>query len=283
MNVQSMTGYGEAEERGVKVEARSVNHRFLTINFRAPAFVNPYETELRKMIMERFTRGRFDVSISLTEEADLEIGINRRLAENILRTLKGLQEELGLKEGLSLDHLFWFRDSLFTEVPEYRPEDLFHTLGTALERLEETRLREGEHLLRDIQEQVAALKGYIDAVKAEAGDMHRRAFERIRSHITELIGEGAVEEQRVLQEAALLAEKADVSEEVVRIQSHLQQFERLISRGGTIGRNLDFLLQELLREINTIGSKSSEYRVSDIVVRMKTVVEKLKEQIQNIQ
>ncbi len=283
MNIQSMTGFGQAEEKGVRVEVRSVNHRYLDPRFRIPVFINPYEITLRNMIKERFARGRFDVTIALTDKADVKLSINRGLAANLFQALLGLQEDLGLKEGPSLDHLFWFRDILFSEEPGYNPEDLICVFETALDRIAGMRQREGEHLVEDILIMVEALKEHLDAVRAEVEGALEKTCERIRARISELVKETAIDDTRLLQEAAFLAEKADISEEITRIQSHISQIRKIISEGGTIGRKLDFLLQELLREINTIGSKSSEYRVSDLVIQMKTEIEKIKEQVQNLQ
>ncbi|NOZ25301.1 MAG: YicC family protein [Nitrospirae bacterium] len=283
MKVQSMTGFGQAEERGIRVEVRSVNHRYLEPRFRIPVFINPYEITLRNMIKERFSRGRFDVTIALTDKADVRLGINRRLAENLFQTLQGLRKDLGIEEGPTLDHLFWFRDIIFSEEPEYNPEDLFRVFETALERLARMRQREGEHLVADILSAVEALEGLLEAVRAEVEGCLEKTYERIRERISELVRDLSVDDARLLQEAAFLSEKADVSEEITRIRSHMSQVRKIVSEGGTIGRKLDFLLQELLREINTIGSKSSEYRVSDLVIRMKAEVEKMKEQVQNLQ
>ncbi|HEC98209.1 MAG TPA: YicC family protein [Nitrospirae bacterium] len=283
MNIQSMTGFGQAEEKGVRVEVRSVNHRYLDPRFRIPVFINPYEITLRNMIKERFARGRFDVTIALTEKADVKLTINRGLALNLFQALRGLQEDLGLKEGPSLDHLFWFRDILFREEPGYNPEDLICVFESALDRIAEMRQREGENLVDDILTMVDALEKYLEAVRTEIEGALEKTYERIRARISELVKETAIDDTRLLQEAAFLAEKADISEEITRIQSHISQIRKIISEGGTIGRKLDFLLQELLREINTIGSKSSEYRVSDLVIQMKTEIEKIKEQVQNLQ
>ncbi len=283
MNIQSMTGFGQAEAGGIRVEVRSVNHRYLEPRFRIPVFINPYEITLRNMIRERFSRGRFDVTIALTDKADVRLCINRTLAGNLFHALKGLQQDLGIEEGPTLDHLFWFRESLFREEPEYNPEDLFRVFETALDRLALMRRREGEHLAEDILSTVEALERILDAVRSEVEGTLEKTCERLRERISELLSEAAIDEARLLQEAAFLSEKADVSEELTRVQSHISQLRKIISEGGTIGRKLDFLLQELLREINTIGSKSSEYRVSDLVIQMKTEVEKMKEQVQNLQ
>jgi uncharacterized protein (TIGR00255 family) len=283
MNIQSMTGFGQAEEKGVRVEVRSVNHRYLDPRFRIPVFINPYEITLRNMIKERFARGRFDVTIALTEKADVKLTINRGLALNLFQALRGLQEDLGLKEGPSLDHLFWFRDILFREEPGYNPEDLICVFESALDRLVEMRQREGENLVDDILTMVDALEKYLEAVRTEVEGTLEKTYEWIRARISELVKERTIDDTRLLQEAAFLSEKADISEEITRVQSHISQVRKIISEGGTIGRKLDFLLQELLREINTIGSKSSEYRVSDLVIQMKTEIEKIKEQVQNLQ
>lgn len=278
-----MTGFGYAEERGFKVEVRSVNHRFLDVHFRMPVFLHPYEVTLRKIIKDNFSRGRFDITVSLTEEANITIKINKRLAGDFLQAFECLQDELSLRDSPSFNHLFWFKDTLFSQDPQYAPEDLFHTFNISVKRLIEMRGEEGEHLIKDIKKLIQILKKLHKEVKKNQEGLRLRVYDKIKKRISELLRDVAIDDIRLLQEAAFWADKTDISEEVARIQSHILQMGKIISEGGTIGKKVDFLLQELLREINTIGSKSSEYRISDFVVQMKTVIEQIKEQIQNIQ
>ncbi|GBE02224.1 hypothetical protein BMS3Bbin06_01990 [bacterium BMS3Bbin06] len=280
--IQSMTGFGSSEARGFRIEARSVNHRFLDLHFRMPAFLGPYEMNLRRIVKENFTRGRIDVKISLTSDADVTLKINHGFASKILNSLAGLQEELQLKDGPSLNHLFWFKDVVFEEEPAYRPDDLFSTFSEAVQRLADMRCREGEHLKEEILKTLGEMEGHLDRIKEFSGEFYTRAFDKMKEQIGALLKEH-IDENRLIQEAALLAERADISEEIARIESHSAQMKKIIAGGATIGRKIDFLLQELLREINTIGSKNSDYKVSEVVVLMKSEVEKMKEQIQNIQ
>lgn len=277
-----MTGYGYAEEKGFRVEMRSVNHRFLDINIRMPPFLNPYEITLRKAIKDRFSRGRIDATVSLTGEADVEIRINHRFAGQLLRSLKALKGELLLDEGPSLDHLFWFRDVIFAEEHRYNPDDLINTFNTALLRLTDMRVVEGNQLVEGLMGSLDMLQGLLDSLKEVSREAHSKGYEQVRGRITAMLKD-MVDEGRLLQEAAFIADRADFSEELTRYQCHVSQLRKIISEGGTIGRKADFLLQELFREVNTIGSKSNDYSVSELVVQMKSEIERIREQIQNIQ
>lgn len=283
MDIQSMTGFGQFEDHGIRVELRSVNHRFLDTYFRIPQFFNPYEIKLRNMIKKRLSRGRVDVTVLLTEEADIKIELNKKIAQDVIHALQGVKEDLSLKDGPSLDHLFWFREILFTEAPDYKPDDLYYVFEEALNRLVEMRQKEGEVLTGDVREMLNKLHKHYEEVRNSAEEMLEKNLKLLKRRISTLLEDSPVDDSRMLQEAAFLAEKADISEELTRVQSHYSQVTKILHDGGEVGRRLDFLLQELLREINTIGSKSTEFRISDLVVQMKAVVEKVKEQVQNIQ
>ncbi len=280
--IHSMTGYGSVERDGFRIEVRSVNHRFLDMNFRMPPYLQPYEMELRGVVKKYVQRGRLDVRVSLTEGADIRLRINREFGRSLFNALSELKGELSLEGEPSIENLFWFRDVIFEEEPGYDPELLIAVFQEAMERLVEMRKSEGEHLKSVILRGVQLLERYLDEVEELASQALPELMEKLREKIRGLMGEG-VDESRLIQEAAFLAERADVEEEIHRIRSHSGQLRKIISQGGTIGRKADFILQELLREANTIGSKCSDYAISERVVNMKSEIERMKEQVQNIQ
>ncbi len=278
-----MTGYGEAEEGGFKVEVKSVNHRFLDIHFRMPSVLNPHELELKKLVKERFARGRIDITISFTENTDIQLNINQQAARTILDSLGQICQALKLESRPQLDHLFWFRDIVFKQTPEFRPEELFTTFQKALDALEEMRTKEGAFLLNSINQIVENIEGLVDRIRKISENSASGRYENIKQKVQALVENIEIDEQRLLQEIAFLADRVDISEEITRIKSHLNQMRSILSEGGPVGRKLDFLLQELNRETNTIGSKSIDYQVSELVINVKTEIEKIREQIQNLQ
>jgi uncharacterized protein (TIGR00255 family) len=277
-----MTGYGSVERDGFRVEVRSVNHRFLDMNFRMPPYLQPYEMELRGVVKKYVQRGRLDVRVSLTEGADIRLRINREFGRSLFNALSELKGELSLEGEPSIENLFWFRDLIFEEEPGYDSDLLIAVFQEAMERLVEMRKSEGEHLRSVILRGIQLLERYLQEVEELASQALPELMKKLREKIKDLTGEG-VDESRLIQEAAFLAERADVEEEIHRIRSHSGQLRKIISQGGTIGRKADFILQELLREANTIGSKCSDYAISERVVNMKSEIERMKEQVQNIQ
>lgn len=280
--IQSMTGYGAVEKAGFRIEARSVNHRFLDISFRMPPFLQPYEIQMRSVVKSLVTRGKVEIRISLTGEAGLQLGINRAFIKEFFTVLRDIKGELSLESEPSLDHLFWFRDLIFEEEPNYDPDELLDVLKDAMQKMVLMRETEGEHLKKALLESLDVLESHLSEVIKLSSNTFEQRYQKIRERLVELLGD-SVDETRLIQEAALLADRADIEEEIERIKSHTGQFRKIISQGGTIGRKMDFILQELLRETNTIGSKTSEYAISERVVHMKTEIERMKEQVQNIQ
>lgn len=281
--IQSMTGYGEAEQGGFRVEVKSVNHRFLDIHFRMPPTLSPHEMELKRLIKERFSRGRIDITISFTENTDIELSINHQVARKVLEGLSGIADTLNIESGVSLEYLFWFRDIVFKQTPRFKPEELFTTFETALTRLEEMRKKEGAFLVKNILEIVHSIEELIESIEQFSTDSSEKRFSTLRERIKALVEGMQLDEQRLMQEIAYIADRADISEEITRLRSHIAQLKSILRQGGAVGRKMDFLLQELNREANTIGSKASDYQISEQVINLKTEIEKMREQVQNLQ
>jgi uncharacterized protein (TIGR00255 family) len=281
--IQSMTGYGAAEREGFKVEVRSLNHRYFDINVRMPSFLMEHEIPVRNLIKEQFSRGKFDVTISLTDKRKIKVRANKELAGEIYDTLLDLQNTLSIPGSLDISFLSWYREFLITEEPAYGVDDLYGALRDAVARVNEMRGSEGEALKKELEFHA----GRVEVLRAEVEELSRgmaAAHKEVLSRkVAGLVSAIPIDETRLAQEIALLAQKSDITEELARLRSHIQQLNAFLSSGDAIGRKLDFLMQEMHREANTIASKVDDIRIINLSIEIKTCIEKLKEQVQNIQ
>lgn len=282
--IQSMTGFGSGERGSFKVEIRSLNHRFMDISIKVPQGLARHEIELRNMLKEEFSRGRFDVSVYVTEGARQRVRIDRALATDIYNALQALKDEFQLPGSISVDVMAGFRDIIISEEADLNETPLYEAFMDAVAMLSEMREREGAAILQDMLARIDAISLMNSTVVSLCPEVVNACRDKFIRRLNELSGEGVVSDvNRIMQEAALMAEKMDISEEVTRISSHTEQLKNLLLDGGTIGRKAEFLVQELNREVNTISSKAGDFRVSGIAVEMKNELEKVREQVQNIQ
>ncbi|MFH1623845.1 MAG: YicC/YloC family endoribonuclease [Pseudomonadota bacterium] len=291
--LKSMTGYGSGEcvfeEGRVAVEVKSVNHRYLDISCRVPRRFSHLENEVRKAISKRFSRGRFDVGVQsdFTREENQRFELNLPLAEEYCSVLKELKERLHLRDDISLSLLASVRDIILVKEVESKQDEkekAFNTaFNVALDSLEEMRKCEGKTLCKDFSEKLDGIKRLIDDIIVRAPQVLLAYRDRLAKRVKELTGAFAVDAQRLDQEIAFLAERSDITEELARITSHLEQFGSMMNTNGAVGRKLDFLLQEINREVNTIASKASDAEISQKVVEIKSELEKIREQVQNIE
>ncbi|MFZ2395348.1 MAG: YicC/YloC family endoribonuclease [Smithella sp.] len=291
--IKSMTGYGRVETvqegRNIIAEAKSVNHRFLEIFLRTPSALFPLETEFKKKISERFKRGRIEVSIRLEGEgADVsKVNLNLEIARDYFNVLNRLKAEFNLEAPISLKTLAGFRD-IFTPSLEVQlsPDFLNQVEKTFLESLamlSNMRQDEGLAMFQDMDMRLKAITEILETIKLRAPQVVIEYQKRLAEKIKELTAGYALEDARLNQEVAIMAERSDITEEIVRMHSHIGQFEELLQSEGTEGRKIDFLLQEMNREINTIGSKSSDVEITRQVIEVKSELGKLREQAQNIE
>jgi uncharacterized protein (TIGR00255 family) len=291
--IKSMTGYGRVETvqegRNIIVEAKSVNHRFLEIFLRTPSALFPLEAEFKKKISERFKRGRIEVSIRLEGEgADVsKVNLNLEIARDYFNVLNRLKAEFDLESPISLKTLAGFRD-IFTPPSEMQlsPDFLNQVEKTFLESLamlRDMRQDEGLAMFQDMDMRLKAITGILETIKLRAPQVVIEYQKRLAERIKELTAGYALDDARLTQEVAIMAERIDITEEIVRMHSHIGQFEELLQSGGAEGRKIDFLLQEMNREINTIGSKSSDVEITRQVIEAKSELGKLREQAQNIE
>lgn len=282
MAIQGMTGFGSASRDSFRVEIRSLNHRFMDVTMRMPTELSAHELPLREILKGRFERGKFDVNVSIAGAAGrIAVNINTDAAKEVLDSLNRLKGELGIAGEPDIRTLLEFKGLFIKEDVAYDTGALYDAFGEAASELEKMRLKEGEETLRELSLRAASLEvmnGEIEALSPEVMEAGKKKyFERIKELLP---GE---EHLKLLQEAAAIAEKADITEEVSRIKNHIVHMKRILSEGGAVGRKLDFLLQELNREANTIASKTDDYRISSLVIEMKAEIEKSREQVQNLQ
>jgi uncharacterized protein (TIGR00255 family) len=289
----SMTGFGRSElkQNGleVQVEIRSLNHRFLEVEIRAPKHVLAFEQELKDLIRSHLSRGRVSVTIVVKGEEEPSTGltIDKALAATYIRLLNELKDELELEGGLRLEQLLSFPDIISYESTKPSEsniwEPLKQTIEAALEDLKTMRLKEGVEIRKDLQKRIKGITGIIKNIEVRSKDKSKETFERLQERILGLTRIEGLDSGRLELEVALLAEKVDVTEECTRFKSHNALFLDYLENGKSEGRKLNFLLQEMHREANTIGSKANDAEVAHWVVEVKEEVEKLREQVQNIE
>lgn len=291
--VNSMTGYGRAQqrfaEREVTVEIRAVNHRFFEFSARVPRSFGYLEEKLKALIGGQVSRGKVEAAVSVTSISGgaSEVQVNFELARSYAGALRTLSEPLGLTDDLSLSAFSRLPD-IFTvhkieEDAEAVWRDVQQTAEAALAQFLEMRRREGSRLQTDILQKADTIEGYVGEVERRSPETVAEYRERLYQKIKELLADRAVDDARVLQEAGIFADRVAVDEETVRLHSHLCELRAILGQPGPCGRKLDFLLQEINRETNTIGSKAQDAALARTVVEMKSEIEKIREQIQNIE
>ena len=292
--LNSMTGYGRSEKVNghftCKAEIRSVNNRFIEINTRLPKFLAALELPIKKLVKSKCARGSFDVFLNLERDndasADIEVKPNLGIAAQYFEAIKQIQKQLDISGEIPIQALLEAKDIIQIEpttLDESQETMILETIGEALTALKDMRRDEGKNLQAD-------LAGRLEAIRELAGHIQTRqpvVLEEYRARLQEKIKtltEGMeLDETRMTQETALMADRSDISEEIIRLNSHLEQFGELLNKEGPQGRKLEFITQEINRETNTIGSKSGDYPISQSVIEIKSQLEKIREQLQNIE
>lgn len=291
--IKSMTGFGQGEAASdrysARIELRSVNHRYLDMFLRVPKQYSQLEEVLRRVIAERVSRGRIEAAVSVEEFAQKErnVRLNAPLLQGYLRALEGIREILGSDEKITLSQILALPGVLEVEEPEADWEDLQKVLGEAaaqaLDDLERMRAAEGARLFSDLQEKIVRLEELQSAVAQVAPQVVEDYRARLSERLRDLLHGTTLTEERFLAEVALFADRCSIDEELVRLGSHTQQLKELLHSTQPVGRKLDFLIQEMNREVNTIGSKGNNVHIAGLVVELKSELEKIREQIQNIE
>ena len=278
-----MTGFGSAEKNGFRVEIRSLNHRFMDITIKAPPYLSQYDVALRNMLKEKFQRGKFDVTVSADNHRMAQVTINKDMAGKIYTAFKEIQKELSIPGKLDINTLAGYRELLVEEETAYDIHALYAAFREAASLLEAMRIREGNLLVDEQHQRAASLKATNDKIKSLMPSLIEQYKVKFSERLRLLLEPKEIDNAKVIQEASVVIEKLDISEELHRIENHVQQLTETLKEGNVMGRKLDFLLQEIGREVNTIAAKSGDYTISSLTVDMKLEIEKMREQVQNLQ
>jgi uncharacterized protein (TIGR00255 family) len=290
--IKSMTGFGrgEASQNNItfSVDIKTVNHRYSDISVRMPRMVTALEEKVREYVGTKLSRGKIDIYINYDSFGqDTKVKLDTNLAAAYVDSLNTLKEQFSIKDEISLSLLTRFSDILKLETEEQDLDFLWGIMSSALEQavgaLVDMRSREGERLSRDMILKLDFIKTTVDEIKAKSSDLVEVYKNKLYDKIRELTKDVQLDENRLLTEVAIFADKASIDEEIVRLGSHIEEFKKTLSINGSIGKKLDFIVQEMNREINTIGSKSSDLGVVNNVIGIKTEIEKIREQVQNIE
>ena len=291
--IRSMTGFGREHRiiggREYLVEIRSVNSRYYEFNAKLPRAYMYLEEKLKTLIKGKISRGKVEISLSVYNISGKEtaVSVNEGVVENYITALRAAGEKFGLMDDLTLSSVFRMTDAFNVVRAEEDEEEIWAAVKevaeAALSRFVEMRETEGEKMKADVLEKLGNIEAMIEKVCEYSPDNVRAYREKLTAKMTEILGDKQIDEQRILLEAGLFAEKTAVDEETVRLKSHFSQFRSMLDSPEPVGRKLDFLVQELNRETNTIGSKAQDIRVTRIVVDVKSEIEKIREQIQNIE
>ena len=288
-----MTGYGRGEAnlngRPITVELRSVNNRYLDCTVKLPRIYVFAEDAVKSRVQSRISRGKVDVYITIGPSAngDVAISVNKPVADGYYAALKDLRDTYGLRDDISVSLLSRFQDVFLVEKTQEDLEalsaDICTVLDLALDDFDAMRTREGEKMCQDVRSRAATIEGLVSKVEKRSPGIVADYRAKLVARMNEVLQNTQIDESRILTEAAIYADKVAVDEETVRLRSHLSQLDHMLSQGGAIGRKLDFLIQEFNREANTIGSKCSDIETAGYVVDIKAEIEKIREQIQNIE
>lgn len=290
--IRSMTGFGratyEVDGRTYTVEIKSVNHKYNDINIRLPRFLNSIEDELRKQIQSSISRGKVDVFINFDNYSDkgYNIKINRNLAKEYLTELKSLADETGVPFELSVIDVSKLPDILKMEEDgdeELIAGELKIALGEALKNFVDMRTKEGEKLAEDMKKRVDWIEVKVGEIAKFSSTLVEEYIEKLEARVKELMKTDVVDETRLAQEIVIYSDKCSIEEELTRLKSHISQFNELLKGSSPIGKKFDFLVQEMNREVNTIGSKANCLEITNRVIDIKTEIENIREQIQNIE
>ena len=291
--IKSMTGYGRGQQiidgREITVEIKSVNHRYFEFSARVPRAYGYLEEKLKSFVQSKVSRGKVDVGVTIfnIEGKDAQIEVNQSIAVGYIDALRKANETIGLNDDLSLSQLIRLPD-IFNVVKTTEDEEVIWNLvktvaEEALNNFVSMRETEGHKMKDEIKSRLAYISELVRKVEERSPMVTEAYRERLYNKISELLNDKKIDEQRILTEAAIFSEKTAVDEETVRLKSHIQQFTTLLDSTEAVGRKLDFLIQEFNRESNTIGSKAQDVEITRIVVELKSEIEKIREQIQNIE
>lgn len=291
--IRSMTGYGRGEsvlhDRTITVELRAVNNRYLDCSVKIPRLYVFAEETIKSQVQKKVARGKLDVFVTIDSTAadKVAVSLNRPVADGYYAALTQLRDTYDLRDDISVSLLSRFPDVFLVEKEQgdadVIAQDISQVLDLALEDFNAMRAREGTKLAEDVRSKAGNIAALLAQVEERSPKTVAEYREKLRQRMEEVLANTQLDESRILTEAAIFADKVAVDEETVRLHSHLEQLEDMLAQGGAIGRKLDFLIQEFNREANTIGSKCSDIEIARHVVDIKAEIEKIREQVQNIE
>jgi uncharacterized protein (TIGR00255 family) len=291
--IKSMTGFGRCEvaegQWKMTVEMKAVNHRYLDVSIKMPKKLSIFENSIRSVLKEYMERGKVDLFITYEDlsETGFALKYNEQLAGQYLEYLRRMADTFGLENDIRVSTLSRYPDVFVMEEEDTDEKELWNVLEQAVrgacEQFVDARIREGEHLKNDLVAKLDQMLVYVDYIEERSPQILEEYQARIRQKIADLLGDAQLDENRIATEVTLFADKICVDEEMVRLHSHVQSMKDVLLAGGSVGRKLDFIAQEMNREANTILSKSTDLSISDTGINLKTDIEKVREQIQNIE
>lgn len=291
--IKSMTGFGRCEisenNRKITVEMKSVNHRYLDVTIKMPKKLNVFEASIRTELKNYISRGKVDVFVTYEDlsENTSNVRYNRELAKEYLKYMRSMAEDFGLEEDIHVSTLARFPDVFTTDENTDDEDAIWQSLNKAVcgaaEMFVQTRVTEGEHLRDDLIAKLDGMLKLVDFIAERSPRIVEEYRERLTEKVKELLADTSIDESRILTETAIYADKICVDEEIVRLHSHIETARNTLIQGGIIGRKLDFIAQEMNREANTTLSKANDLELSNCAIELKTEIEKVREQIQNIE
>ena len=291
--IKSMTGFGRCEvaegSRKFTVEMKAVNHRYMDVNMKMPKKLNFFESAIRSELKNYISRGKVDLFITYEDfsENNSIVRYNKELAEEYLTYLRQMAEDFGLDDDIRVSTLSKYPEVFTMEEQNVDEEELWKELQKAIrgaaEMFVQTRIVEGEHLRDDLIEKLDGMLTLVDFISERSPQIITEYKNKLEEKVRELLADTAVDEGRLLTEVTIFADKVCVDEEIVRLRSHIETTRKTLLEGGSIGRKLDFIAQEMNREANTILSKANDLEISNCAIELKTEIEKVREQIQNIE
>ncbi len=291
--IKSMTGFGRCEvseaNQKFSVEIKSVNHRYLDANIKMPKKLNFFDASIRNLLKEYMQRGKVDVFITFedTSENNVNVNYHPEVAAEYLKYLRQMSEELGIDDDIRVSNLSRYPEIFTLDDVEIDEEGIWKLLEKAIrgacECFVETRIKEGENLRADLIDKLNGMLEVVDFIEERSPQIIAEYKSNLMAKVQEMLSDSKIDENRIVTEVTIFADKVCVDEELVRLRSHIEAVKNTLLEGGGIGRKLDFLAQEMNREANTILSKSTDLEISNKGIELKTVIEKVREQIQNIE
>lgn len=291
--IKSMTGFGRSEivkgNRKISVEIKSVNHRYLEAGIKMPKKLNVFESRMRDLLKKYATRGKIDIFINYEDDSESQVNLkfNQNIADEYMAIFNNMSEKYNLKNDMTVGGLARFPEVITMDEVQEDEEELWHfieeAMKAALEQFVNTRILEGENLKKDLLGKLDHMEELVAFVEKRSPDIMKEYRSKLESKVKELLGDTTIDESRIATEVIIYADKICVDEETVRLRSHIEHARKCLNEDGGIGRKMDFIAQEMNREANTTLSKANDIEISNAAIDLKTEIEKVREQIQNIE